>query len=112
MKPYLLMTACTCLFLAALQGQSPTGPEIINKVNELMNQQTIYSKSQMTITTSTGSTRTFESESWSKDQGEKNLIRYLAPARVKGQSTLMLNHADDIWVYFPNQLFGEATVSR
>jgi len=84
-----------------LSAQEISGPEIVQKVNDLMNQNTIYSKSTMTIVTSSGSERTFESESWSKDHGEKNLIRYNAPSRVKGQATLMLNHADDIWVYFP-----------
>jgi len=84
-----------------LFAQDISGPEIIQKVNDLMNQNTIYSKSTMTIVTTSGSERTFESESWSKDYGEKNLIRYNAPSRVKGQATLMLNHADDIWVYFP-----------
>jgi outer membrane lipoprotein-sorting protein len=84
-----------------LSAQELSGPEIVQKVNDLMNQNTIYSKSTMTIVTSSGSERTFESESWSKDHGEKNLIRYNAPSRVKGQATLMLNHADDIWVYFP-----------
>ena len=84
-----------------LHSQELTGKQIINKVNELMSQETIYSKSKMTIVTTSGKTRTFEYESWSKDNGEKNLIRYLAPSRVKGQATLMLNHADDIWAYFP-----------
>lgn len=82
-------------------GQELTGEQIINKVNDLMNQETIYSKSNMTIVTTSGATRTFEYESWSKNFGEKNLIRYLAPTRVKGQATLMLNHADDIWMFFP-----------
>ena len=53
------------------------------------------------MVTTSGKTRTFEIESWSKGKGEKNLIRYLAPRRVKGQATLMLNHADDIWIFFP-----------
>jgi len=84
-----------------LSGQELTGEQIINKVNDLMNQETIYGKSNMTIVTTSGATRTFEYESWSKNFGEKNLIRYLAPNRVKGQATLMLNHADDIWMFFP-----------
>jgi len=29
------------------------------------------------------------------------LVRYLEPTRVKGQAILMLNNADDIWVFFP-----------
>ena len=85
----------------SLFGQELTGDQIINKVNDLMNQETIYTKSKMTIVTTSGKTRPLESESWSKNKGEKNLIRYLAPRRIKGQATLMLNHADDIWAYFP-----------
>jgi outer membrane lipoprotein-sorting protein len=55
----------------------------------------------MTIVTTSGQKRTFLQESWSKDQGEKNLVRYLEPRRVKDQAVLMLNHADDIWMFFP-----------
>jgi len=93
---FILLFIETCLF-----SQDFTGEDIINKVNELINQETIYIKSKMTIVTTSGKTRTFEYESWSKDKGEKNLIRYLAPRRVKGQATLMLNYADDIWIFFP-----------
>jgi outer membrane lipoprotein-sorting protein len=82
-------------------GQEKNGREIIEKVNDLMNVSTSYAKSKMTITTSSGQERTFISESWSKDRGEKNLVRYLEPLRVKGQAFLMLNNANDIWVYFP-----------
>jgi len=87
--------------LLMLGAQDPSGPQIIQKVNDLINQETIYGKSTMTILTSSGTPRTFEYESWSKDHGEKNLIKYISPSRVKGQATLMLNHADDIWVFFP-----------
>jgi hypothetical protein len=76
-----------------------TGDDIIHRVNEVFNQQTAFSKSRMTIATTSGSTRTFVYESWSKDKGEKNLVRYLEPGRVKGQAILMLNHADDIWMF-------------
>ncbi|MCF7740790.1 MAG: outer membrane lipoprotein-sorting protein [Candidatus Marinimicrobia bacterium] len=56
---------------------------------------------QMTIETTSGNKRTFVFESWSKNDGEKNLVRYLEPRRVKDQATLMLNDANDIWMYFP-----------
>jgi outer membrane lipoprotein-sorting protein len=82
-------------------GQELTGEEIIQKVNDLFNPQTSHGKSKMTIVTSSGSKRTFVSESWSKDEGEKNLVRYISPKRVKGQAILMLNNADDIWSFFP-----------
>ena len=82
-------------------GQELTGEKIIKKVNELFNPETSAGKSKMTIVTTSGSKRTFVFQSWSKDGGEKNLMRYLEPRRAKGQATLMLNHADDIWMFFP-----------
>jgi outer membrane lipoprotein-sorting protein len=66
-----------------------------------MTQPTVTAVYSMTITTSTGKERTFVMESYSADRGEKNLIKYLSPVRVKGQTILMLNNADDIWTYYP-----------
>jgi len=82
-------------------GQELTADQIIQKVDNLMNQETVYGKMKMTIVTTSGAKRTFEYESWSKDWGEKNLVRYTDPPRVKDQAILMLNNADDIWAYFP-----------
>ena len=82
-------------------GQELTGEEIINKVNELMNQDTVQAKVKMTITTSSDNERVFIYDSYSKNKGEKNLLRYIEPKRAKGQAILMLNYADDIWMYFP-----------
>ncbi|MBA7512362.1 hypothetical protein ES705_04367 [subsurface metagenome] len=82
-------------------GQELTGEEIINKVNELMNQDTVQAKVKMTIVTSSDDERVFIYDSFSKNKGEKNLMRYVEPKRAKGQAILMLNHADDIWMYFP-----------
>jgi len=89
------------LVTSVMWGQDAplTGNDIIHRVNDVFNQQTAYSKSRMTIVTTSGNTRTFVYESWSKDKGEKNLVRYLEPGRVKGQAILMLNHADDIWMF-------------
>jgi outer membrane lipoprotein-sorting protein len=98
----ILITGLIVLLAApGLFSQELTGEEIIQKVNDLFNVDTSYGKSKMTITTSSGQKRTFISESWSKDNGEKNLVRYLEPSRVKGQAILMLNNADDIWMFFP-----------
>lgn len=82
-------------------GQELTGEEIISKVNELTNQNTVQAKVKMTITTTSGQKRIFVYDSYSKNKGEKNLIRYIEPKRVKGQAILMLNYANDIWIYFP-----------
>lgn len=82
-------------------GQELTSEEIISKVNELMNQDTVQAKVKMTIVTSSGNERVFIYDSYSKNKGEKNLLRYIEPKRAKGQAILMLNYADDIWMYFP-----------
>ena len=84
-----------------LNAQELTGKDIIKKVDENMNQDASYGKMSMTIVTTSGSERTFEYEAWSKNKGEKNLVRYYNPSRVKGQAILMLNSADDIWAFFP-----------
>jgi len=59
-------------------GQELTAEEIINKVNELINQDTVQAKVKMTITTSSGRERSFIYDSY-----------------------MMLNYAEDIWIYFP-----------
>lgn len=82
-------------------AQDSTAKAIVDKVNKLINQKQVKALLRMTITTSSGKERTFTYESYSKDHGEKSLIKYIAPSRVKDQAVLMLNNADDIWSYFP-----------
>ena len=99
---YILILGLTILLVSpAFFSQDLTGKDIIEKVNAFINVSTSYSKSKMTITTSSGQLRTFISDSWSKDNGKKNLVRYLEPTRIKGQAILMLNNADDIWMFNP-----------
>jgi outer membrane lipoprotein-sorting protein len=94
---------CFTVFLinAIVIAQELNGEQIIQKVNELFNPEAGYARSKMTIITSSGKKRTFLYDSWNKNKGEKNLIRYLEPTRVKDNAILMLNNADDIWMYFP-----------
>ncbi len=101
MKQLLTTVLMILLFAMVSFGQELTGEDIIQKVNDTMNVETSYAKAKMTIVTTSGSKRTFVQESWSKDKGEKNMIRYLEPRRVKDQAVLMLNNADDIWMFFP-----------
>jgi len=84
-----------------LPAQVPTGPELLDRINEITNVTNARSVMTQTIRTSSGQLRTFEMESFSANKGEKTLMRYRKPASVKGQAFLMLNHADDIWTYFP-----------
>ncbi|MFH1726917.1 MAG: outer membrane lipoprotein-sorting protein [Pseudomonadota bacterium] len=90
------------LIFAPLVVNAMTAEEIINKAKSVMNQDTSKSRSKMIIVTDKGKERIFISDSFSKNKGEKNLIIYVEPSRVKGQAVLMLNNADDIWTYFPN----------
>jgi len=101
MKCILWASILTFFSVSALFGQELTGEDIIQKVNDLLTVESSHSKSKMTIVTTSGEKRTFVMESWSKDNGEKNLVRYQEPRRVKDQAVLMLNQADDIWMYFP-----------
>ncbi|MCK4857842.1 MAG: outer membrane lipoprotein-sorting protein [candidate division Zixibacteria bacterium] len=56
---------------------------------------------KLTIITTSGKERQFTYETWSADSGASSVIKYIAPVRVKGQATLLLNNADDIWFYYP-----------
>ncbi len=98
-----VLTAVVILFLSAAfsNAQEMTASEIVHKANELLNQETVFAKAKMTINTTSGQKRALFYDSWSKDRGRKNLIRYTGPRRVKGQAMLMLNNSDDIWSYFP-----------
>jgi len=101
MVTHFLIYALCLISVNSIIAQELTGSQIIDKVNELMNQQTMQAEALMTIVTTSGQTRTFKYTSYSKDDGEKNLVVYTSPNRVKGQKILMLNNADDIWAYFP-----------
>jgi len=101
MRKYFILLGMILLFFNFVGAQELTGDQIIEKVNEIMNQKTVHATMKMTIVTTSGKERTFEYESWSKDSGEKNLVRYMKPSRIKGQAILMLNNADDIWSFFP-----------
>ncbi|MBN1779710.1 outer membrane lipoprotein-sorting protein [bacterium] len=96
-KPVLFVS----LLSLACTARDLTGPQIIQKVNDLMNPESMWAAAKMVIQTTSGQERTFTYESWSGNHGEKNLIRYKEPARVRGQATLLLDYADNIWMYFP-----------
>jgi outer membrane lipoprotein-sorting protein len=80
-----------------------TAEEIIHTMTETLNPDQSEGKMEMTITTTSGKERSFLYRTYSKDRGEKSLMKYLEPSRVKGQTILMLNDGDDIWTYFPRK---------
>jgi outer membrane lipoprotein-sorting protein len=93
-----------CVFLLIIQvfgKDNITATEIVDKMNKVVNPETTKAKVKMIIITSSGQEREFVYDSYSKNGGEKNLIRYLKPGRTKDQAILILNYADDIWTYNP-----------
>ena len=106
MKPPILIglyiLLATTLPLARLSAQEDvTADQILETLTETMKPEQSQGIMTMTIVTSTGQHRTFKYETFSKAQGEKSLMKYLEPQRVKDQTILMLNDANDIWTYFP-----------
>lgn len=103
--PIHFITFCAVLLItptAFLHGQDDlTADQILETLTVTMNPEQSQGIMTMTIVTSSGQERTFEYETYSKGQGEKSLMKYLKPQRVKGQTILLLNDANDIWTYFP-----------
>ena len=98
----LLFSAFTLLINFNIKAsEEMTADDIINTMTETLNPEESKGKMKMTIMTSTGQERTFEYQTFSKDGGEKSLMKYIKPSRVKDQAILMLNDANDIWIYFP-----------
>lgn len=95
----LLAAASPLVQLNAQEDMTANG--ILETLTETMNPEQSRGLMTMTILTSTGQERTFKYETFSKGKGDKSLMKYLAPQRVKGQTILMLNDANDIWTYFP-----------
>jgi outer membrane lipoprotein-sorting protein len=100
-----VMLVCMLLAGSSILGASAqdemTADQIIDIMTKTMNPEQSHGIMEMTIVTSTGQKRTFKYETFTKGQGEKSLMKYLAPQRVKGQTILMLNDANDIWTFFP-----------
>jgi len=91
----------TVLISTSSFGADDLAKQVVQAVTDLMSPVNSYSVGTQTIRTSSGKIRTFEFEGWSANKGEKTLTRYTKPAAIRGQAFLMLNHADDIWTYFP-----------
>lgn len=101
-KVFFIFVFIVCFILFA-EGtdEKITAEKIIETMTRTLNPEQSEAVMEMTITTSGGQERTFVYKVYSKNSGEKSLMKYLDPGRVKGEAILMLNNADDIWMYFP-----------
>ncbi len=95
------MLTCLIIPLALLAApEIPSGEELLDAVIDAMSPAAATSVVRQTIETSTGQTRTFEYDSYADAAGEKSLMRYQSPSRVKGNAILTTDYADQIWMYF------------
>ena len=94
----LLILVCAC---AGGNAWGMSLEDILKKMDLVEQYKSIYAESTQVITTSDGEKRTFKIKNWAVNTGEKQLMEYTSPARVKGVKILMLKNGDDIWSYSP-----------
>lgn len=96
---FLLAYLAYCLLpIAYLPAQTPSGEDILKKIDENLVPENRISVSKMMIHSNRGN-RTVEAKTWI--QGiEKSFTEYLAPPREKG--TKMLKLEDQLWTYSPD----------
>ena len=85
------------LICASAVAQTPSGEEILKKIDENMVVDQAVQVATMIIHARSG-TRTITSRSWVKGE-DKSLVEYLSPAREKGKKMLMVD--DMLWTYTP-----------
>ena len=93
----LLICLTILTFTIPIFAQTPTGEEILRKIDENMYVDQAISETTMIIHGRTG-TRTVTSKSWAEGK-DKAFVEYLSPAREKGKKMLKLD--DKIWNYTP-----------
>ena len=89
------------LIFATVTLYGQTVDEILDKVEA--NEEAATSRIEMTqlIIPANGEERKSKLISLSMDKGDKGLMEYITPSRIKGMKILMLNDGDDIWFYSP-----------
>jgi len=106
-NPGIKIIALAALLAAALLplragSAGDKAKKILKKADKAGWMKASHSLIEQTITTTSGSKRTFKIESWSKNGDEKQLMKYLAPPQSKGIGVLTLEEGENIWVYFPD----------
>jgi len=76
-----------------------TVDEIFDRMEANENQQSSRMEITETVYDVGGSKRVSKMISYGYNKGEKGLVEYVSPARIKGMKILMLNEGDDIWFH-------------
>ncbi len=93
----LIVVPLMILFAGSSMAQTPTGEEILNRVDRNMVIDQAISVSTMIIHGRSG-TRTIQSKAWTKGE-DRAFVEYLSPPREKGKK--MLRIGDMLWNYSP-----------
>ncbi len=83
--------------LTTVNAQTPTGEEVLQRIDRNQVFEQAISTSTMIVHSRTGD-RTIQSKAWSMGD-EKAFVEYLAPAREKGKKMLKLEKS--LWIYTP-----------
>ena len=83
--------------LISVNAQTPTGDEILKRIDKNQVFGKAVSTSTMIVHSRTGD-RTIQSKAWSKGN-DSTFVEYLAPAREKGKKMLKLEKS--LWIYTP-----------
>lgn len=93
-----LACACACAVLAPLAGaQSPSGAEILDRVERLLWGKTLQGDFEMTVQTPRWQ-RTLQLRVW-MDRPSRSFIRILSPAKEAGIGSLRIGN--EMWNYLP-----------
>jgi len=99
----ILPTLFAALMLALpATAQALTPAEVLAKADAIQKTDTAHILMEQTITTTSGATRTFRIESWSKGGDEQSVMRFISPAPSAGVGMLSLEGGDVMWAYFPD----------
>jgi len=93
--------------LISVNAQTPTGEEILKRIDQNQVFEQAISTSTMIVHGRTGD-RTIQSKAWSMGS-EKAFVEYLAPAREKGKKMLKLEKS--LWIYTPEPTDRIITIS-
>ncbi len=91
----------TILCIIAATSYSLSIDEILDKME--VNENPASSRAEMTqiVYKANGQENLSKLMSYAIDNGDKGLMEYVSPARIKGMKILTLNDGDDIWFYSP-----------
>ncbi|OGJ85486.1 MAG: hypothetical protein A2487_11330 [Candidatus Raymondbacteria bacterium RifOxyC12_full_50_8] len=99
MTPTRQLCGILALLVFALPCAAITAEAILDSMEANESSNTARTEMTQAVYAADNSVNESKLVSWSAAKGEKGLMEYVSPARIKGMKILMLNDGDDIWFY-------------